>query len=95
MFVGHLHSLCGFSMLFRASRERIEMYKDLNWSASLIVLFSSIQCFICFSTHVVKDLKHWKKRLYCPFSKWMSFSQCGHCDRIFKLQLTLDGLRMA
>ena len=32
MFLGHLHSLLGFSMLFRASFESIEMYKDLNWS---------------------------------------------------------------
>ena len=36
-----------------------------------------------------------KKRLYCSFSKWISFSECGHRDHIFKLQLTLDGLRMA
>ena len=35
------------------------------------------------------------KRLYCPFSKWILFSECGHCDHTFKLQLTLDGLRMA
>ena len=50
----------------------------------------------CFSRHVEKDLKHWeKKRLYCSFSKWISFSECGHRDHIFKLQLTLDGLRMA
>ena len=48
-------------MLFRASREGIEMYKDLNWSASLIVLFLSIQCFILFFYTCCKGLKHWKK----------------------------------
>lgn len=45
MFLGHLHSLSGFWILFRTSRERIEMYKDLNWSASLIVLWLSMWFF--------------------------------------------------
>ena len=33
--------------------------------------------------------------MYCPFSSWLTFSDCGQCERIFKLNLTLDGLRMA
>ena len=33
--------------------------------------------------------------MYCPFSRWLTFSDCGLCARIFKMHLTLDGLRMA
>ena len=33
--------------------------------------------------------------MYCPFSSWLTFSDCGLCARIFKMHLTLDGLRMA
>ena len=28
-------------------------------------------------------------------SRWLTFSECGHCEHIFKMHLTLDGLRMA
>lgn len=43
----------------------------------------------------MKDVKLWKKRMYCTFSKWLAFSDCSHCDGIFKMHLTLDGLRIA
>ena len=33
--------------------------------------------------------------MYCPFSRWLTFSNFGLCDRIFKWHLMLDGLRMA
>lgn len=44
---------------------------------------------------MIVSLNKWKKIKYCPFSKWLSFIVCGHCERIVKLQLTLDGLRTA
>ena len=33
--------------------------------------------------------------MYCPFSNWLAFPDCGHCDRIFKWHLRMDGLRIA
>ena len=51
--------------------------------------------FILYYRHVVQELRHWKKKMYCPFSRWLTFSECGHYERIFKMHLTLDGLRMA
>ena len=55
----------------------------------------NVECIFLFSRHVVKEVKRWKKQLYCPLSKWLTFSDCGHCNRIFKMQLTLDCLRVA
>ena len=95
MFLGYLHSLWGFPISFRASCESIEMDKDLNWSTSLLVLWLSMKTVFLFSRHVVKDLKHWKKQMYCPCIRWLTFSNFGHCNCIFKWHLTLGGLRMA
>ena len=33
--------------------------------------------------------------MYLPFSRWLNFSEYRHCERICKVHLTLDGLRMA
>ena len=71
------------------------MYKEKNWSTSLLVLWLSMKTVFLFSRHVVKDLKHWKKQMYCPCIRWLTFSNFGHYHCIFKWHLTLGGLRMA
>ena len=55
----------------------------------------NVVSFYAYCRHVVQELRHWKKKVYFPFSRWLTFSECGHCERIFKLHLTLDRLRMA
>ena len=55
-----------FLNVIQGIRERIEMYKDLNWSASLIVLFLSIQCFILFFYTCCKGFKTLEKKIVLP-----------------------------
>lgn len=64
-------------------------------SMSNCVMVVNVVFVLFHSRIVVESLKKWKKRKYCPFSKWLSFSDCGHCEKIFKLHLMLDGLRSA
>ena len=51
---------------------------------------------VCFILELLSRVETSGKKIkYCPFSKWLSFTVCGHCERIFKFPLTLDELRIA
>ena len=72
---------------------------DLQFACGSLILEENkceiVVVFYFYFRSVTRSLNKWEKISYCLFTKWLSFSVCGHCDRIFKWHLTLDGLRMA
>lgn len=54
-----------------------------------------VNLFFVYSRIVTESVRKWKKIKYCPFTKWLTFSVSGHCERIFKFQLTMDGIWLA
>ena len=85
-----------------------EFYLDKHWiyyhvlstyPRHRIWKFSYYQCKKCllvYFSHVVNDLRRWKKKMYWPFTKWLNFykNNCSHCERIFEFVLLIDALRL-